>query len=356
VNIKKFGGIEGGVTLCVDKEGFEHVVVVAKATFNIDMNGSCTLAAQQCRVTEADEHYGDPVTSSVRYECDFALTKPEVDVVVNGSAHAPGGKPVTEVVVGLELGSIRKRIRVVGDRVWERALVGCKPSSPRAFVTIPVVYERAFGGTDVAPEDPRKHVHEPRNLAGVGYFAHWRPDVLGTTVANLEHPDHPIKNCAERSVPIGFGFISRHWQPRVSHAGTYDRAWRTKQFPYLPADFCDLYNQGAPVDQRCHHLQGGEQVALIHMTPEGRLEFAVPRLQMSIALRMRSSYVQMAPRLDTFIIEPDSRRCILVWRANIALTAKLTDILEVWVGPASGGRLRAMCSDKRYINRNEVVK
>src|SRR5262249_3955663 len=144
VNIKKFGGVEAGATLCADKEGFEHVLVVAKATFDIGVTGSCTLAAQQCAVTEADEHHGDPASSSLRYECDFAPTKSLVDVIVNGSAHAPGGKPVTEVVAGLALGSIRKLIRVVGDRVWERSLFGVKPSAPRPFLSIPLVYERAF--------------------------------------------------------------------------------------------------------------------------------------------------------------------------------------------------------------------
>jgi hypothetical protein len=355
MNVKKFGGIEAGATLCVDKDGFERVLVVAKATFDIDSAGTCSLAPEQTPMKEVDEHYGDPESSSLRYECDFALTKTLVDVIVNGSAHALGGRPATEVVAGLALGPIRKLIRVLGDRVWEQSVQGCRPSAPKPFLSMPLVYERAFGGVDVAAKDPAKHVHESRNLAGVGYFSQAREDVIGTAVANLEHPDYPISDCTERSVPMGFGFVSRHWHPRATYSGTYDQAWRAQQFPFLPADFNELYYQGAPPDQQVDGIRGGEKVVLIHMTPEGRMEFSIPRLAMFMMMVLRSGYEVLTPRLDTLIIEPDARRCTLVWRANTKLIVKLTEILAVWVGNLSPGRLTAIRNGKRYLSSEEIT-
>ncbi len=351
MNLKEFGGLEGGCTVCLDKDGYENVLVVAKGTFDIREDGSCVLAEQQQPVAVADEHYGDPATSSIRYECDFSLHKPFADVVVNGEAHAPSGRLASEVLVGLAVSNVRKLIRVVGDRVWKETLIGrYRPSDPQPFERMPLVYERSFGGADTHDPDPSRHAHERRNLVGVSFFARERGEVVGTPLPNLEHPDDPITVCTARPQPVGFGFLSRNWLPRVAHAGTYDQKWRERRFPLLPEDFDDAYFQGAPADQRCPHLRGGEGVVLTNMTSEGRLEFAVPRVPLSMYLVFRSGHESLEPKLDTLILEPSVRRCILVWRAAARLTRKLTDIFEVWVGTPSRGRLIGMRAEKRYIN------
>jgi hypothetical protein len=351
MNVRKFGGVDGGCTLAVDKLGHEHVLVVGKATFDIANDGHCSLSTVQQPLEVADRHHGDPAASSIRYECDFALHKPFTDVVLNASAHAPAGQPVAETVVGFALGSLRKLIRVHGDRVWERSLRGLKVSAAHPFLTMPLRWERAFGGSDRDPSHPDRFVCEVRNLVGTGFFANERSDMAGTPVPNMEHPDHPIVSCVRRSIPIGFGFVSRNWQPRLSHAGTFDAQWQEHQFPFLPEDFDDLYFQSAPEDQRCAHLLGGERVVLVNLTPQGRTEFVVPTFPMSMHLVFRTGHDRLTPRLDTLIIEPDQNRCILVWRASTRLTQKLTDILEVLVGAPTPGRLLAMQREKGYLER-----
>lgn len=349
MNLRKFGGVEGGFTLCVDKSGHEHVLVVGKATFNILPTGQCELSSQQHPVVSADQHYGDPATSSVRYESDFALRKPYADIVLNATAHAPDGLSTAEMFVAFYMGDLRKVIRVTGDRVWERSIFGYRPSKPTPFLTMPIVYERAFGGMDIDPSNPQRTVCEDRNLVGTGYFFGEQPHILGRAVPNLEHPDHPIESCTERTQPIGYGSIGRQWQPRVGFAGTYDEAWLAEQFPYLPNDFDERYFQGAPPDQRCSYLRGGERMVLVNLTPEGRTEIQVPHFPMSMFLVLRTGNEALAPVLDTLIVEPDLHRCILVWRASMRLPAKLTDIHEVWVGRPGPAQLLAMRREKRYL-------
>ena len=77
------------------------------------------------------------------------------------------------------------------------------------------------------------------------------------------------------------------------------------------------------MDQQCAHLQRGEPVVSMNMTPEGRLEFEIPRVSLSMHLVFRSGHQSLDPKLDTVIIEPDARRCILSWRGSMAAQGKI---------------------------------
>src|SRR5262249_1187024 len=92
-------GMEAGLTIATDKDGRDHCVVVVKGTFTIGPDGGVTPAEVQEPLVLADAHYGDPGTTSIQYECEFAMSKPRADVIVNGQAVAPKGKPVQELTV-----------------------------------------------------------------------------------------------------------------------------------------------------------------------------------------------------------------------------------------------------------------
>jgi hypothetical protein len=355
MNLVKLDRLEAGITIATDKHGHEHVLAVAKGTFSIRPDGTCVLAEKQQPLVNADEPYGEPGLSSVRYESDYATHKPKTDVVLNGTAYAPSGRPATSVDVTLELGTIRKSVRVYGDRVWERAILRrFSPSSPVPFTTMPLLYERAFGGSD-ADKDGQRQAFETRNLVGIGFNAGLREKVEGTPLPNLEDPHNPIKDYRDTPRPMALGFVSRSWQPRCRYAGTYDQAWLDSRFPFLPLDFDDRYFQGAPEDQTCDYLQGGEVVKLTNLTPEGRLEFRLPTVAVPVKLRYASHYQDLPSVLDTVIIEPDARRCLLVWRASVRLKGKPTRLWEVWVGTPSPGRRRALLTGKRYVDWSKAT-
>src|SRR5690606_35197770 len=81
---------------------------------------------------------------------DECMPKPRAEVLVDGFAFAPGGKPQPACAVRLELGSVDKRLFVVGDREWKPSGVA---TDPEPFVQMRVDWSHAFGGEGFA-ENP----------------------------------------------------------------------------------------------------------------------------------------------------------------------------------------------------------
>src|SRR5690348_3756893 len=80
-----------------DKDGQETVLVVASASFSRADDGPLACLGEQIRPRLADVSHNPsvPERSSTRYEADTALENPWVDVLLNGAAYAPGGRPAT---------------------------------------------------------------------------------------------------------------------------------------------------------------------------------------------------------------------------------------------------------------------
>ena len=138
---------------------------IVAAAFEIRSGMAPRPSEMQPPVRLTDLHYGDPATSSVRYEGETAWSKPHVDVLLNGSAHARSGKPAEAVEVRLRLGPLDKRLLVSGDRTWSGG-PGRSPGRPKPFTSMPIVYERAFGG---APTNQSHPSVDTRNPVGVGF-------------------------------------------------------------------------------------------------------------------------------------------------------------------------------------------
>lgn len=332
-------GMLAGLTVATDKEGRDHCVVVVKGTFTVGAGGKSELAEDQEPFVYADQHYGDPATTSIRYECDFARHKPKADIIVNGKAVSPTGKPVTHLTVTLEAAGLKKEIRVLGDRRWEGGMLGFRPTDPEPFVEMPLLYERAFGGSDHTHEKPKHHGTELRNPVGVGFHKNSdRKAIEGSPLPNLEDPRHPIGKWSDAPPPVGFGAIGRGWQPRLKHAGTYDEAWLKDRFPFLPLDFDDRHFQCAPEDQQVPPLSGGETVSCLNTSPAGLFSFRVPEARPPVLFRFTDRDRSGSPILDTLLIEPDRSRCLLTWRASVPLGRKMNALREVLVGRPSPPR------------------
>lgn len=324
--------MSAGLTLVADPRARDWCVVVVKGTFKTDDQGVLRLAAEQQPMVTTDEHYGDPETSPVRYEQDFALEKPRTDVLVVGKAVAPGGKPVPRLSVRLELSGRSKDVVVVGDRRWVRSLGAAFPSDPVPFTELPLTFDRAFGGSDDT-KGPMHVAIEPHNLVGVGFHPH-RPtvDIEGRPVPNLEHPNHPIGSPTDRPPPVGFGVVGRAWLPRRRYAGTYDQAWLEHHAPYLPPDFDPLFHQCAPEDQQLPPLRGGEVFRCVHMSERPVVQYAIPSLRVPVRFRAVTGDVLRDARLDTVILEPHLHRAQLVWRCAVMVGKKPSDLREIMVG------------------------
>jgi hypothetical protein len=350
-------GMAAGLTVFTDKDGRDHCVVVVKGTFLVDGDGRVVPAEIQEPLATCDEHHGDPGTTAIKYECEFAPFKPRADVIINGQAHAKNGDPVTETTVAVEIGSMRKEVRVVGDRHWESGVFGFRPTEPTPFVTMPLTFERAFGGSDNSHPDPKHHGAELRNLVGVGFRKNPSVEAIeGSPLPNLEHPRHPMRGWGDMIPPVGFGVVGRGWQPRIKFAGTYDQEWLDERFPFLPKDFQQEYFLSAPVDQQFPHFLGDEAVRCLNMTPGGTFEFTVPRMDVPITFRFRDRNVPGIPALDTLIVEPDQRRFLAIWRASTPLGRKLNALREVVVGTAPRAAVTVRPDGKRrFASLTELI-
>jgi hypothetical protein len=350
-------GMQAALTIATDKDGRDHCVVVVKGTFVVGPGGEAVPSETQEPPVVADVHHGDPTTSSVKYECEFALFKPRADVLVNGQAVAPEAKPVKELTVVLEIGSIRKEVRVIGDRRWDRGILGLRASNPVPFVTMPLTFERAFGGSDLTHPNLKHRGAELRNLVGVGFHKNSDTTAIeASPLPNLEHPRHLISTWSDTPPPVGFGVVGRTWLPRVKYAGTYDQRWLDERFPFLPEDFDQQYFLAAPADQQVPFFRGGEVVRCINMTATGSFEISVPRFDIPIRFRFRDRDMTSVPNLDTLIIEPEQNRFLAVWRASAPLVRKPNALREVIVGLDHGTRAKSPVNGKtRHYSLQELT-
>jgi hypothetical protein len=344
MNLLNASGMTAGYTVAMDKAGAEHLLVVVKGTFTLPAHGeSPRLAESQLPLAAADTFTGAPGLSATLVESDYAFDKPSCDVLLNGAAYAPGGRPVDRIGVGLQVGAWRKSFAVFGRREWRRAMAGFAPSAPETFTRQPISYDVAFGGTDQRMRDPAQVRAYRANPVGVGWHHHlYRELVVGAPVANTEEIKDTIRDPRGKYRPMAFGPIGRGWPPRLAHAGTYDKTWLDNVFPFLPADFDVRYFQCAPEDQRIVYPSGGEPVVLTNLTPDGRREFALPSLEMPITFcRRGGERVETRASLDTLIFEPEAESFCMVWRRSLRLQRDIFEIPQAVVGRMSRAWWRA---------------
>jgi hypothetical protein len=352
MNLLNATKMQAAWTMGIDPTGREHVVVVAKGTFLIpDDGGPVELAPkeQQVPLVMADTFTAEPGYSAPVHEAEFAWSKPRCDVLVNGTAYAPEGRPAERVRVGMKLGAWQKVFDVVGDRVWVQRGLTPVPSSSQRFVSMPITYDRAFGGID--DTDPENASAYMRNPVGRGYGALSSGErLLGRPVCNTEDPRDPVRVPWGEYAPMSFGPVARGWQPRLALAGTYDQNWLDNVFPFLPPDFDVRHFQAAPEDQQIDAPRAGEEVVLLNLTRVGRTRFRLPTdLEVPITFfPKRGEPEHMQGGLDTVLIESDEGTVCLVWRCTRPLRRNVFELAEVLVGRMSRAWWRARELGKTY--------
>lgn len=319
-----------GVLTALDRSAREHLVLVLKAAYAISPAGILSRAEEQEPPLPAEVFYGEPGASSVKREAELTPPKPATDVVLLGSAVAL--RPHTRRMdVSLRVGPVAKTARVFGPRRWERGIGGASASEPDPFERMPLVYENAYGGRDLTPEDPKNHSQEPRNPVGRGFRGKGsRAEWAGALLPNLEHPGSPYTAPGEPVPPQGLGFIARDWQPRLAYAGTYDDAWLAHRMPLLPLDFDDRYHNcasdGLTVPGR---LEGGEPVEILGCTPSGALRFSLPAPGLSARFALGREEIPLVLSLDTVLIDTDAGFLRLVWKASAPVHRRLAEVRTI---------------------------
>lgn len=317
--------------LLLAKDG-ERLVLIVKATF-ARLPGESELALsprpERRQIRGADVPWGDPEKSSIKYPSDLCIEKPGTDVIVVANAHAPDGKAVPWFDAGVRVGPLEKTVRVFGLRVWEAHGAGL--SAPRPTTGAPVQYEYAWGGLDAS--HPDKPVEEPRNPVGMG-IAREASSLTHKPAPLIEDPLHLLHSARTRPKPSGLGAIGRHWEPRRSFLGTYDAAWLSQRAPLPPLDHDDRANLCAsPGLTAVPPLAGGEDVALLNLTPGGgAVSFHLPKIRIMANLHVKGRAPEaLTPYLDTVLIDalsvPETTDVVveLVFRAAFRPPRRMKD-------------------------------
>lgn len=325
-----------GYTMGMEPSGRELLVVVIKGTFALPKTSTepLRLAEEQLPLVMADTFTGAPGFSAPVHEVDFAPRKPRVDVLLLGSAYAPDGRPATRVPVGLRVNGVSKTFAAVGNRVWQAASTGVSASAPLPFTVMPIGYDRAFGGVDNRHEDPAKHAAFMRNPVGRGFHRHLKAEwVDGSPLPNTEELNRPVERPDGDYLPMAFGPIGRGWEPRYRYAGTYDQRWLNEDFPFLPPDFDEQYYQAAPLDRQFSGPLGGQEVAIVNLTPDGRRSFKIPAFEAPVhVFPKKGEREDLKATLDTLLLEPDLERLTMTWRLARPLNKNMFEIAQVLIG------------------------
>lgn len=315
--------------MLLDEAGKPALSVVAKLGFEIGERGTLRLLEEQQPLNmEGELWFPEAELSSYRYEPEVAPIKPATDVAV--IAEAQGARPTTVLDVGVSVGALVRQARVFGDRYWlARGLGEFSLSEPMPFERMPLCYERAFGGS--LPLEGGTVLQEPRNPLGRGLVAPLDPREQ-IPAPNLEDPRVLLTSVRDRPPPVGLGFTSPNWQPRAALAGTYDAKWAATRKPLLPQDFqLGYYCGGAPGLISTGYLRGDEHVAALNLSPEGRLDFALPGVpppRVQLSLSGETDRVSTLV-LDTVIIDLITRRLFLLWRARELLPEGFASVQSV---------------------------
>jgi hypothetical protein len=337
-----------------------HAHVIVKQAF--------TISGGVCRAFAAEPLFHDlrdpKIRPQLRAGSDYWRFKGATDFVVQGEAHAPGGRPVARMEVAVKVGGVSKWLAVFGRRPIRWGPGGkVAIEAPEPFLTMPLTYANAYGGIDwrvraeVAPS-PAANLNTfgdhpgmyPRNPFGKGYLIE-QGEVPGMEMPNLEDPADLLT--AERLIvrdgrqwygqplPWCFDWVHPVTFPRcVFFSGGVD-AWfpgpEDGKLPevrrgFLPAGFRssvagrglvegpeERFYQEASCGLVLRDLRGGERVELKGMHPnEPVVSFPLP-MPPILEIEVEGKREAVPPRLHSVICRPAEKKVFLVWAGDRAL-------------------------------------
>jgi hypothetical protein len=303
-------GLSLGAVPASGAPGGKSIAVLVKATCDLVPKGQAVLRAT-AEPLSRDRFYEGERGRSSAYPTDFATHKARADVVLLGHAYAPGGS-ASVMDVSLRFGdagnAFTRRLRVFGDRAWEKGRATMKPSNPASFDRIPIRYDHAFGG-------PKYQA----NPVGLGVQDPARPAGVAVPLPNLEDPDRLLRTPSQKVPPACFAPVLGAWRSRQESPGAEDDPW-----PAASEDSIATRFQAAPPEQQLDFLKGDEPFEMTglhakHALIQGSLPglrarcFAAPPGDAAGVIR----FEEVALKLDTVIFEVDLMVVHLVLRGAV---------------------------------------
>ena len=245
---------------------------------------------------------------------DSGMPKARTEVLVAGDVCAPQGRTVSNLVVHLELGPIRKRLAAFGRRWWRHAPDGPVMTSPEPFERIPLGWRNAFGGDG--------HAENPIGKGAMARAAINRGEPAELPM--IEAPKALITDIEQHPVPADFGPRAEDAPSRLRFAGAYDDAWLRDGFPG-PGKGLDprYYNTACSDQQTDEELQGDEPFRLTSMHPQhSDLRGRLPGFRVRAFARQGEAFRELHMRCDTVWLFPNALMGIVLYRGGLAVADK----------------------------------
>jgi hypothetical protein len=320
--------------------------LLVKRTYVVRPGASCERAAADRKLISGDQHFNDPLNTTVKFESDFVPFKLATDVVLNGRAVAPGGQRVTSLSARVEVGGQAKEVLIVGNRHC-RYRAGREPifTEPEDFTSLELRYEQAYGGVDAFsdPDLPSPYV---RNPLGRGFVVLNRKESIeNLPLPNLEDPADaltPARLCAghikdweQQPMPQSFGWLQKSWRQRAQFAGVMpgDRAlesqlrriyvgavplhqrklYQATRLPEMDFRFFNGASSGLAIPNLC----GDEEIKLTNLHEINPLTFRLPADIPRLGLDIGGGVQVLTPALHTVMIRTEDGEVDLVWRGAL---------------------------------------
>lgn len=254
---------------------------------------------------------GPLTTSAGEFPGDKPLLTGGIDVFVLGSAYAPGGEPVEELQVRLRVGSeLERSLRVVGNRIWERARRGLRASQPEPFVSLPLSYANAYGGRTAVDGGELPCATNPE---GKGYYLS-EEAALGGPLPNLEDPASPITSWQDQPEPAGVAPYPAGGSLRALNALEFDP--ENVDDPKVERIKPLLFNLAHPklILAPGRAPKPGDEIEVTCVRPEGDLRFEMPDLSLHVHVQLEDRSHLFPLHLDQIGIFAEEGRVMLSYR------------------------------------------
>lgn len=303
--------------------GEKSLTVCVKATFSLVPGQAEALDLIKEGPWE-DLYWDSNPNASLFAPSDDVPVKPRADILLVGSAFAPGRSPVESLIVRLRVDDFSKTLRVTGDRVWVQAQDGPRPSQPKPFLEMPLRYERAAmrGENKIGTQPPHGGI------------------AAGQLLPNIDFAEAPNPY----QTP-GFGPLPPAWRAARSHLTEEAFRWahrpRDARSPAPPGIDFGFFN-AAPRDQQVDVLRPDATIRLEGLSPRAAsLETRLPGLRPRVFCAEGSgAFTEVPMRCDTLWIHTNREIAVLAWRGLVAANAALAATGLVVAAEAPGRELR----------------
>jgi hypothetical protein len=336
--------------------GFRQRVgsITAKATYRFDAAGPFALeTAEPVPLFDRDV----PTEYGLLPRDDLPRSDPVFEVILLGAAHAPGGRPVTRQPVAVTVGRERRELVVFGDRTWQRQGSDLQISAPAPFTSMPLTYQRAFGGTCEVfiDREAAVPVSDPSNPVGRGFD----PGPSAQALAEMMKPPagfptyDPVRRLPNVEDPRA---LIRRWEdapaPACWATVPLDSLVHLRRCTELSTDEglaaklavkASLFHRAHP-DWVIAVPPRGAAVVLEGLSPRGPVTFRLPALRVLAdwVVGARHGTSELAPQV--LVLLPEEGRFYVVYRHVFHMAAQPRGercvrlrLEEGWTGESARG-------------------